>query len=1159
MPPAHRPQIVRLITMVAVSGAVAAIARAGVSEEFGRSAAGRFSSFNNLPLVPTRSVHFRASQGTWISLDVSPNGRTIIFDLLGDLYTISIAGGQATRITSGMAFNRQPRYSPDGRLLVFISDGGGSENVWISDRDGRHTRQLSDLHSDLAGAVTSPTWSPDGRTIVVSQRLDATNSDAISPTQATRWLLAAYDVQTGQMRWISDTLPDGARAVLGATFGADPLTLYAAVGAASPPSTDLDTWQIARVDVPTGRIEPEIWAGIGRIGMRPASSPDGKYLVYASSTGSHPGLRLRDLRTDRERWIVSEVLEDPPFAQATLSRDLLPGYAFTPDSRFVIAAYGGRIHRIDISSGRVNVIPFVANVRRALGPMTLNQFSLPDTGVRTRSVLQPALSPDGKRVAFSALDRIWVMELPHDGQSVGQPYTLTADSAVGEFYPSWSPDGHWIAYSSWVDGEGGSVRRVRLLHDQLGRPSASELLTFDSALYFHTAVSPDGKRVVAVRAALPPERLLASPVAIDKNGRPVAALDPELVWVSASGGRPRRIASLAGEQHGFFAQPRYPVDQVYFTANRERIYVGLASWRWDGTERRTAVTAAGRHRTESVSERADFIGVVSPDGHRALVSYLSTLFELRLSRQESVLSGVTDTLDLVPAQAAAINATNGAARRWGTVVEPWITWSRDGHWVLFSQGGTMLIGKVGVDTWTSFTAINVPLRIPVGVPRGCVVLRGARLITMRGYEVIPRGDLVVRDNHIVALGPMGRVVIPRDARILDLTGKTILPGYVDVHSHMFLPKGIHPGQCWQCLTMLAYGVTSARDPNSAGNDVFTYRERERNGSLLGPRLFSTGTAYYGADRPIETLKDAEDVVRPYADYFGSEMFKVYPVAVNRRGRQLLAIALRERRLNATIHAELELAITATLDGFTGVEHTHTVQINEDVATLFGRSQTTYTQTYGADVPGAWEYMFRRHGPLWNETKMRRFVPPSARSSLFLFPSGHPDPTSLRRIVSGSASIAAKGGRIGIGSHGNIPGIGVHYELWLHSFGGMTSHDILRSATVVGATAIGHGNDFGALEAGKLADLQVLDRNPLADIHNTTSIRYVMKNGHLYQAANLTQIWPHHRLLECKYLRDTRCSWVGAGSVNRGQVHGPRESGAIEGTDGIRPSIQVGHR
>jgi dipeptidyl aminopeptidase/acylaminoacyl peptidase len=100
---------------------------------------------DSLPLKPERTLAFDTDEGTWLSLDVSPDGRTIVFELLGDLYTLPITGGEATRITSGLPFDSQPRYAPDGKRLAFLSDRDGAENVWTCDADGSRPRQLADL------------------------------------------------------------------------------------------------------------------------------------------------------------------------------------------------------------------------------------------------------------------------------------------------------------------------------------------------------------------------------------------------------------------------------------------------------------------------------------------------------------------------------------------------------------------------------------------------------------------------------------------------------------------------------------------------------------------------------------------------------------------------------------------------------------------------------------------------------------------------------------------------------------------------------------------------------------------------------------------------------------------------------------------------------
>ena len=1058
-----------------------------------------------------------------MSLDISPDGRTIIFDLLGHLYTVPITGGSARQLTTGLALNRQPRYSPDGLQIVFVSDQSGRDNVWVADREGRHPRQLSDLRGyDAAGSVASPTWSPDGRTILVSQRLGATRAGlGLGDNRRHMWFVAAYDVETRQMRWVSDTVPLQARSALGPAFDPQRHVLYAA-GHLDPMPADarLGNWRICRLDLATGRLFPEMAGNVGRVGMRPVISPDGRWLVYGSSSGSHLGLRVRDLTTDQERWLVRELLDDPSGQEQWEPRDLIPGYSFTPDSKSLVLAYGGKIHRITLATARAVVIPFNANVERELAPLTVHQFTMSDMGARPQGVLQAALSPDGARVAFSALDRIWVMDLPRDGRTQGRPYRATSDSAEGEFYPSWSPDGKVLVYSSWRDGEGGAVRRVPVMGDRSTRRPPSRRLTSDTALYFHT-VARDGQRIVAVRLDLPPDRSL--PVSgMLVPPRPVA---PRLVSVPFEGGTPRIIATLplaTGLTLHDIAR------QAYVTADSSRIYLGLSSWGWDGSRHGMAFAVADRDGAVHREKEPWFLdGVLSPDGRRALVSIGSLLYEVSLPASQKRQRIGLDTLEIEQAQRRPFGGDSVAVKRWGTALQPWVSWSRNGRRAVFAQGGVLYLGDVEPNGWTTFQRLEVPLTITADTPRGTVAFRDARLVTMRSGEVIERGDLVVQNNRIAAIGPSGQVRIPAGARIINARGMTILPGYLDIHEHSGRPHGVHPQQSWRSLLELAYGITAVRDPYSRGNnDDFAYSDRERAGHFLGPRLLSTGVAYSGPFPPIRTLDDAREVVRRHAEDFRTETFKIYYDGDNtdRQARQLLAAASREAGLNATVHINgLDHALAGTIDGLTGIEHQPYIRIYEDVATVVAQSGTTWTQTYLGALFGSMAFMTRRYGTPLDYPKIRRYVPPSARETTCVGCTGEIAPSyapleldNVLPMVSGAARISALGGRVGMGAHGNVVGIGFHYEMWLHALGGMPNHEILRSATIIGATAVGHRNDLGSLEPGKLADLQVLNQNPLEDIHHTTSIRYVMKNGRLYQADDLTEIWPRSTRLPSLY-------------------------------------------
>jgi hypothetical protein len=386
-------------------------------------------------------------------------------------------------------------------------------------------------------------------------------------------------------------------------------------------------------------------------------------------------------------------------------------------------------------------------------------------------------------------------------------------------------------------------------------------------------------------------------------------------------------------------------------------------------------------------------------------------------------------------------------------------------------------------------------------------------------EVIEHGDLVVRDNRIVALGRRNEIYLPADADTIDVSGMTIMPGYVDVHDHIAATYGVMAGVCWVCHTVLASGITTSRsaiDHELTYSSILALAERERAGNIVSPRIFATGVPHYRSDPPLRTLEDAREVSATVAAYFDTGTFKEYDGDATRQARQFIARATQEAGLNATVHVpSIEWGLAAFTDGFAGVEHplSRSAPLYDDVLTFVAKTGTTQTMTYSIEV-SPWQYLTRPSLMSAGLAKLERFVPPSARDSWLplatLRRREAVDMSILRRTLSSAAGITRRGGRVGMGSHGVLPGLGFHHEMWLHALGGMPNAEILRSATIVGATSIGYGNALGSLEEGKRADLQILDRNPLQNIHYTLSIKYVMKNGRLYQTADLTEVWPRLR-------------------------------------------------
>jgi Tol biopolymer transport system component/imidazolonepropionase-like amidohydrolase len=1070
---------------------------------------------DELPLTPTRTVEFETSEGTWLSLDVSPDARTIVFELLGDLFAMPVTGGPATRLTSGPAFDSQPRWSPDGKRIVFLSDRSGAENIWLCDADGSNAKALTKGNNNL---YASPEWTPDGDYIVASR------TSGVLGSVYELWLYhkdggagtAMLRVQAGP------NMPPPMN-TLGAAFGKDPRYIWVSRHRGGfGYNLQYPLWQLAIYDRQTGRLYTQ--TDVYGSAMRPVLSPDGKWLVYATRYDAETGLRLRDLTTGDEKWLVYPVTRDDQ--ESRFTRDLYPGASFTPDGRALIVSYGGKIHRVDVPSGRVSAVPFTAKVAQQLGPIVHVPLRV-DTGeVLARQIRNASPSPDGRRLVFSALDRLYVMDLPG-----GTPRRLSTDN-VKEQAAAWSPDGQWVAYVTWTD-QGGTLNKVRA--DGRSRPVR---LTADTAFYDMPAWSPDGQRIVAVKGP--------------RASRVTEHFAPgyELVWLPAAGGGGGGAATLVSPYDGR-GRPHFSRDpgRIYYYAGNAND--GLVSIRFDGTDRRSHIKVSGylAPAPGAVARGADEI-LISPDTDRVLAEVGNNVYLIALP----VVGGQTPEVSIADTTSAAF-----PVRRLTRVGGDFAGWTADGRHAYWSIGRTFFrwdpavadsaarlkarADSVRADSLKSDSAkalpdsvqkrlkarsdslaklpayepvrVDVAIRAPRDVPRGTVVLRGARIVPMKGDEVIENGDVVVTGNRIVSVGARGQA--PPGAHVIDVAGKTIIPGFVDVHAHPWPIGGwgIHQTQVWSYLANLAWGVTTTRDPQTATTDVLTYADLVETGEILGPRIYHTGPGVF-SDENFQSLDDARNALKRYSEFYGINTIKMYMTG-NRKQRQWVIMAAKELGLMPTIEGGLDfkMNLTAVTDGYPGHEHSYPIMpLYRDAVQLIAQSGITYTPTllvaYGG--PFSENYFYERYD-IHENPKVRRFVPheeidlraerrPWFRENQYVFP----------RIAASANAILQAGGRVGLGGHGQLDGLGDHWELWAMAAGGMKPHDVLRVATIHGANAIGMEQDLGSLEPGKLADLIVLDANPLEDVRNTNTIRYVMKNGRLYEGETLNEIWPRQATL-----------------------------------------------
>jgi len=1053
-----------------------------------------------LPLEPGRWARFTTNTGTWISLDVSPDGQTIVFDLLGDLYTLPIVGGTATRLTHGIAHDMQPRFSPDGKEIVFVSDRSGDDNLWLVASGGGEPRALT-TGQDVT--YLSPEWTPDGNYVVVAKST-LTGLEKI-------WL---YHVKGGRGLEMAGG-PPGLR-MMGPTVGPNPRYVWFAQRQGAWQYNALfPQYQIAVYDRENGT-RTTMSSRYGSA-FRPALSPDGKWLAYGSRHDAETGLVLRELATGEERWLAYPIQRDEQESIANM--DVLPGYAFTPDSRAIVISYGGEIWRVPVEGSTATKVPFTVNAEVAVGPAVTFEYPVDTAPSFTAKQIRDAVpSPDGRRVAFTALDRLYGADLPG-----GTPRRLTTQE-VGEYSPAWSPDGSAIAFLTWDDREG-HIARVNATG---GTPTR---LTRVSAYYRQLAWSPDGRRIVAIRSTAQELRDAIDPF--------VAGLGAEFVWVPAQGGDVTVIGPTGGRT------------RPHFTSDTSRIYsygvipgetfqpgqpppVALVSTRWDNTDLkrhlrvmwRLPVTAAAWQVSDSsdllmprdfsrepqIPQSPAGLVVMAPRGDLALAVVNRDIYVVTVP----MVGGTVPTVLVTKPDSAQM-----PVRKLTDIGGEFPAWGADGrtvHWSIGNAFVTYRLDRAEADTTYRAEEVRVRVSGQRDVPQGTAVLRGARVITMRGTDVIENADVVIRNRRIASVGPSGSA--PADARVIDVAGKTIIPGLVDTHSHMWNLWGLHWSRPWIYLANLAYGVTTTRDPQTATTDVLTYADRVEAGQMAGPRVYSTGPGVFWTEG-IRDLAHARDVLRRYSEYWDTKTFKMY-MAGNRRQRQLLIMAARELKLMPTTEGGLDyrLNMTHAMDGYPGVEHTMPIiPAYHDVIELFKTSGTTNTPTLLVSYGAPWaENHFYTTENVVGDAKLRHFTPKEELDYKIRRRNPGPGPGSwfrpdeygFRKHSAWIKALVEAGGRAGVGSHGQLQGLGYHWELWAMQSGGMSTHDALRVATILGAEAIGLGRDLGSIEPGKLADLVVLDANPLENIRHTNTVRYVMMNGRLYEGETLNEIWPRQR-------------------------------------------------
>ena len=1006
-------------------------------------------------------VEIDVEEGTWMSLDVSPDGRTLAFDLLGDVYTLPVGGGTATNIASGLAWEMQPRWSPDGSRIAFTSDRGGGDNIWTMKADGSDKQPVSEETFRL---LNNPTWSPDGR--FIAARKHFTTSRSLGTGEI--WL---YDAGKGgagvalvkkpnesYQKELGEPIfsPDGKSIYYSRNTTPGDRFIYAQ-------DSNTEVFAIYRYDMETGESVKVVGGPGGAV--RPTPSPDGRTLAFVKRVDNQTMLHLLDLDSGEERMVFDHL--DADMQETWAVHGVYPNMDFSPDGKTLYFWAKGKIHALDVESGDVDHIEFRVRDTRDVFPAPRPTVEVAPDTFRTEMARHTTVSPDGRRTVFNALGKLYMP------QSRGEPRRLTdLPDNLRELFPAFSRDGRTLVFVTWDDVE------LAKIHTMNVRSRRITTLDLPPGHYSRPAFSPDGEFVVYERGT--------------GGGlfRDSYASEPGIYIADREGSDPVRI-SPSGRNPHFGADPL----RVYFTESGEGGKAVLVSTNLLGGDKREHASG------EQVQEFR-----VSPDGRHLAFRENYNLFA---------------TPFLPGPQAVSVSATSTglpvAKISMGGASYP--TWF-DGTHLAYSMGPDLYMADaaeaLSEDDYEPMEMADVlSVRAELDVPDGTLAITGARVVTMSGEDggVIEDATILVEGDRIAAIGRDVRV--PRGARTLDLSGKTVIPGIIDAHAHG--PAGqndIVPQTNTNAVAHLAFGVTTIFDPSNRASHIASFKEMQRAGRVLGPRTFSTGEVVYGAKAPgfyafIDGYDDALEHVSRLESQ-GLIAVKNYNQPRREQRQQVVAASIAEDMLVVSEGGSLfHMDMSLVADGNSSVEHNLPQEVlYDDVIQMYSGSDAAYTPTLAVTYGGVrGQDYYRQTTDVWKHPILSRHVAPAqlraeTQRRQMIPVEQYYDDRSARE----ARKLMQAGVLVSIGAHGEREGLAAHWEMQSFQRGGMTPLEALTTATVNPAKHLGMWDDIGSLEVGKLADMVVIDGDPLEDIREAEKVEHVIQGGRVYESKTMDEVF-----------------------------------------------------
>lgn len=1005
-----------------------------------------------------RTIDIDVTEGTWMSLDVSPDGQMIAFDMLGDIYTVPVTGGTATNIASGFAWEFQPRFSPDGSRLAFTSDRAGGDNIWTMDVDGSDMEQVTDESFRL---LNNPTWHPSGDFIAARKHYTTSRSAGVgeiwlysteggSGVQLVKRPSEAHQKELGEPMFT----PDGDGLYYSQNITSGPIFEYAQ-------DSNTELFQIKRYDMETG--ETTIAAGGAGGAVRPTPSPDGKYLAYVKRVRAESRLFLRDIESGEERMIFDHLDQDMQETWAITG--VYPNMDWSPDSESIFFWAKGKIHRYDVNTDNIDHIEFRVNDTREVLDAPRDETRVSPDNFQVKMPRFAEISPDGSTLVYESLGKLYTRDI-----ATGAVARLTGlPDSLREIQPSWSRDGQTIAFISWDDAQLGTVHTISLASRGIAN------ITSHPGHYRNPRLSPDGRHVVYQKRS---GGNLVAPEWSDNTG---------LYVKPVFGGSPVRIATSGGSAH--------------FDGDNDRLFYTRSS---GGESQLVSVDLSGNEERIHATNKMAQTFVVSPDGRNVAFRENYNLYVMPLLPGPQNVSAGRSSRALPVTKVSEGGAT-------------YPSWTADGdlYWTLGSTLFSVSMDDMKADDFEPVTdGIDISTMVAADKPTGRIALINARIVTMDGDDggVIENGTILINGDRIEKVGASVR--IPSGVRTVDLAGKTITPGFIDAHAHG--PQGVAglvPQQNWETVATLALGVTTVFDPSSSAELIFPAAEMQRAGKLLAPRIYSTGEVIYGAKAPgfyasIESYDDAAEHVDRLASQ-GALAVKNYNQP-RRDQRQQVVEAAREAGILVVAEggSQYHMDMALVQDGNTSVEHNlPTLAIYDDVIQMYSQTNVAYTPTLAVTYGGVrGEDYYYQTTDVWKHPILSLHVPPTILQARSVRRQMAPI-EDYSDAASGAVSkrLMEAGVPVSIGAHGQREGLAAHWEMQSFQRGGMSPLQALMTATTEPARHLGLARDLGSIEAGKLADLVIMDEDPLADIANAESLTHVMIGGRLYESATMNEV------------------------------------------------------